>query len=102
MSVSGISQGMGQKNAEMGKAHFSVLKMGKVGRLLKVSFFFTPILGEDFKNVVFSRCVVTGADLGGGCRGCAHPPPPEMTYGFLIQLVCCQKKKKLCGLLVLK
>ena len=18
----------------------------------------------------------TGADLGGGCRGCAHPPPP--------------------------
>ena len=30
------------------------------------------------------------ADLGGGCRGCA--PPPEMTYGFLIQLVFCQKK----------
>ena len=26
-----------------------------------------------------------GADLGGGCRGCA--PPPEMTCGFLIQLV---------------
>ena len=37
----------------------------------------------------------TGADLGGGCRGCAHPP--EMTCGFLIQLVFC--KKKLCGLL---
>ena len=33
----------------------------------------------------------TGADLGGGCRGCA-PPPPEMTCGFLIQLVFCQKK----------
>ena len=32
-----------------------------------------------------------GADLGGGCRGCA-PPPPEMTCGFLIQLVFCQKK----------
>ena len=30
----------------------------------------------------------TGADLGGGCRGCAPPPPPpEMTCGFLIQLV---------------
>ena len=40
-----------------------------------------------------------GADLGGGCRGCA--PSPEMTYGFLIQLVFC-RKKKLCGLLVLK
>ena len=34
-----------------------------------------------------------GADLGGGCRGCAPPsPPPEMTYGFLIQLVFCKKK----------
>ena len=38
-------------------------------------------------------------DRGGGCRGCA-PPPPEMTCGFLIQLVFC--KKKLCGLLVFK
>ena len=28
--------------------------------------------------------IITGADLGGGCRGCA--PPPEMTCGFLIQL----------------
>ena len=36
-----------------------------------------------------------GADLGGGCRGCA-PLPPEMTYGFLIQLVFSEKK---CGLL---
>ena len=32
----------------------------------------------------------TGADLGGGCRGCA--PPSEMNRGFLIQLVFCQKK----------
>ena len=38
---------------------------------------------------------MSGADLGGGCRGCA--PPPEMTCDFLIQLVFC--KKKLCGLL---
>ena len=29
------------------------------------------------------------------------PPPPEMTCGFLTQLVFC-KKTKLCGLLVLK
>ena len=41
----------------------------------------------------------------GGSRGRVQgvhtpPPPPEMTCGFLIQLVFC--KKKLCGLLVLK
>ena len=35
-----------------------------------------------------------GANLGGRCRGCAPPsPPPEMTCGFLIQLVFCEKKK---------
>ena len=34
----------------------------------------------------------SGADLGGGCRGCTPPPPPEMTRGFLIQLVFFQKK----------
>ena len=30
-----------------------------------------------------------GANLGGGCRGCALPPPPtpKMTCGFLIQLI---------------
>ena len=40
----------------------------------------------------------------GGSRGRVQgvrTPPPEMTCGFLIQLVFC-KKKKLCGLLVLK
>ena len=30
-----------------------------------------------------------GTNLGGGCRGCA--PLPEMTYGFLIQLVFSKK-----------
>ena len=35
---------------------------------------------------------LAGADLGGGCRRCA-PPPPGMTCGFLIQLVFCQKTK---------
>ena len=34
----------------------------------------------------------TGADLGGGCRECAAPRP-EMTCGFLKQLVFCKKKK---------
>ena len=33
---------------------------------------------------------MSGADLGGGCRGCA--PPPEITCGFLLQLVFCKKK----------
>ena len=38
-----------------------------------------------------------GAELGRGCRGCAAPlppppTPPEMTCGFLIQLVFCKKK----------
>ena len=37
--------------------------------------------------------IVAGADLGGGCRGCAPP---------LIQLIFCKKREKLCGLLVLK
>ena len=36
--------------------------------------------------------VTPGADLGGGCRGCAPPSPPEMTCDFLIQLVFCEKK----------
>ena len=31
-----------------------------------------------------------GADLGGGCREC-RTHPPEMTCGFLIQLVFCKK-----------
>ena len=31
------------------------------------------------------------ADLGGGCRGCA--PSPDMTCGFLIQLLFCKKQK---------
>ena len=38
------------------------------------------------------KLAVTGADLGGGSRGFA-PPLPEMTCGFLIQLVFCKKKK---------
>ena len=37
--------------------------------------------------------VYPGGDLRGGGRGCAPPPPPGMTCGFLIQLVFCEKKK---------
>ena len=58
LSVSRISQGMGRKNAEMGRAHFGVLKMGKVRRLLKVSFFHVIFGRGLYKNVVYPRCVV--------------------------------------------
>ena len=34
----------------------------------------------------------SGADLGGGCNSRTPPPLPEMTCGFLIQLVFCKKK----------
>ena len=49
-----------------------------------------------YNNYMWSR---------GGSRGRVQglrTPPPEMTCGFLIQLVFCKKKKKLCGLSVLK
>ena len=45
-----------------------------------------PLISRSGSGIVYS-----GADLGGGCRGCA-PPPPQMTCGFLIQLVFCKKK----------
>ena len=37
--------------------------------------------------------VGAGADLG-GCAWGVHPPPPEMTCGFLLQLVF---SEKICG-----
>ena len=38
-------------------------------------------------NTLGGKCISdTGADLGEGAGG-AHPRPPEMTCGFLIQLV---------------
>ena len=43
----------------------------------------------------WKRSFKAGAELGGGRRGCAPPlPPPEITCGFLIQLVFCKKKTK--------
>ena len=35
--------------------------------------------------LVWNTYTLSGADLGGGCRGCA--PPPEMTCGFQINTV---------------
>ena len=61
-----------------------------------------PLLNYATFNGNFTLAVLeggkAGADLGGRVQGCA-PLPPEMTCGFLIQLVFC---KKLCRLLVLK
>ena len=36
-----------------------------------------------FGQLFHSKQRLTRADIGGGCTG--SPPPPEMTYGFLIQ-----------------
>ena len=47
---------------------------------------------QDQHNETNRNSYYTGADLEGGCRGCA-PLPPEMTCGFLIQLVFCKEKK---------
>ena len=44
----------------------------------------------------FMSTPLSGADLGGGCRG-AHPSPSEMTCGFLMQLVFCKKNVVLSG-----
>ena len=49
--------------------------------------------GTTFSEFPF---VPAGAELGEECRGCSPPRPNEMTCGFQIQLVFCQKKK-LCG-----
>ena len=59
---------------------------GKIGEWWK------KICLEIFRSMLhgffaFFSGVIAGADLGGGCRGCA--PSPEMTCGFLIQLVFC-------------
>ena len=74
-----------QGNMSTGSELFALLGSG-----------FAQILGQIiFKRVKALRNTNTGADLGGG-----SPSPPEMTCGFLIQLVF--YKKTLCGLLVLK
>ena len=58
--------------------------------------FFSELSAHNEVNELLpeNSLLFAGADLGGGCRGCAPlPPPPEMTCGFLIQLVFCKKKK---------
>ena len=52
----------------------------------------TAVMFRVLQADLWQFAIYSGADLGGGCRGCA--PLPEMTYGFLIQLVLCKKQKK--------
>ena len=40
---------------------------------------------------------VAGADLGGGCRGCAPPSPPEMTCGFQYNWYSAKKTMRFIG-----
>ena len=66
--------------------------------------FSSPRPPYDTKSRLLRR-ELQGTTLGrGGSRGRVQEvrTPPEMTCGFLIQLVFCKKKKQLCGLLVLK
>ena len=54
--------------------------------------------------MLFEKVAINFSNCRGGSRGRVQgvrTPPPEMTCGFLIQLVFCEKKK-LGGLLVLK
>ena len=64
-------------------------------RWRRVWFFFHAFL----KFLLLSVDLRRGGSRG-RVQGVRTPPPPEMTCGFLIQLVFC--KKILCGLLVLK
>ena len=54
--------------------------------------------------MLFEKVPINFSNRRGGSRGRVQggEPPPEMTCGFLIQLVFCKKKKKPGGLLVLK
>ena len=59
---------------------------------LKKPFSITKWLVRRPKTCNYKLILYTGAYLGGRCRGCAPPRPPEMTCGFLMQLIFCKKK----------
>ena len=61
-------------------------------------FFLVFLIGDHLFEVIPYH--IRGGSRG-RVQGVCTPPLPEMTCGFLIQLVFCEKKK-LCGLLVLK
>ena len=50
----------------------------------------------EYQQIKLVNSPLNGADLGEGCRGCVPPPPsPEMTCGFLMQLVFCKIQSNL-------
>ena len=67
------------------------LEFNHVITVLSFVYFYAHSINEALREMI--KCssfivdnVAAVPDLGRGCRGCA-PPPPEMTCGFLIQLV---------------
>ena len=68
-----------------------MVKVNPGVRQISSKVFLSKHMSLELTNTVVFLLQDSGADPGGGCRGCA-PPPPEMTYGFLIQLVFCKKK----------
>ena len=49
----------------------------------------------EYQQIKLVNSPLNGADLGEGCRGCVLPPSPEMTCGFLMQLVFCKIQSNL-------
>ena len=50
----------------------------------------------EYQQIKLVNSPLYGTDLGEGCRGCVPPPPsPEMTCGFLMQLVFCKIQSNL-------
>ena len=50
-----------------------------------------------YQQIKVVNSPLNGTYLGEGCRGCVPPPPlsPEMTCGFLMQLVFCKIQSNL-------
>ena len=46
------------------------------------------------EDLIFGNLIHRGRSRGRVQGVCGGPPPPEMTCGFLIQMVFCKKKKK--------
>ena len=90
---------MRHEAVERAGVNLHTLQPSALGVTLKLLLDIASICNLDNVNMhvawTFLWRTTTGADLGGGYRGCA--PLPEMTYGFLIQLVFCEKS----GLLLL-
>ena len=67
-----------------------VFNLGRIFVSLTWKILFYRKIKLTWSHTDIKKLPHAGADLGGGCRGCA--PLPEMTRCFLIQLVFCKKK----------